>query len=179
MCVIDFFPTPTQQQQHEQQQQHHHDDGDEDALVAATTIQQQEAEEELERVKAALQATGQALSQNAQYICRQLKENPRVSGFALKVERERAGLVALLEAVAEELQATAGGFAGTLCSKVRSGGGCGWIIWDLEVCDADDRHLVRRRRRRRLRRSTSVACWRRSGTPRRRCSGWRAVRSVG
>lgn len=68
-----------------------------------------------------LQATGRALSQNAQYVCRQLKENPRVSGFAMKVERERQGLVRLLEAVIEELQARAGGFGETLCSKV-----CAW-----------------------------------------------------
>lgn len=74
--------------------------------------------QEIEKLKAELQATGQALSQNAQYICRQLKENPRVGGFALKVERERVGLLQLLESVAEELQACAGWFGDTLCGKV-------------------------------------------------------------
>lgn len=70
------------------------------------------------RLQADLHATEEALSQNAQYICQQLKENPQISGFTLKVEQERAGLLRLLEAMGEELQARAGGFAGTLCSKV-------------------------------------------------------------
>lgn len=73
--------------------------------------------QELERLKAELQEMGRALSQNAQYVCRQLKENPRVSGYALKVERERQGLVHLLEAVIQELHESAGGFGETLCSK--------------------------------------------------------------
>jgi hypothetical protein len=106
---------------HTQQQEGQEGEGaDDDETDPSPTPSQhhRKEEEELERLKGELQATGQALSQNAQYICRQLKENPRVSGFALKVERERAGLVALLEAVAEELQASAGRFGATLGSKV-------------------------------------------------------------
>lgn len=107
-----------------------------------------------------------------------------MSGFALKVEQERAGLLRLLEAVAEELQARAGGFAGTLCSKVGWGwrGRVGWTravlyrhgnliigIWSSSTC------VVCRWRPRPLRRSTWGACWRRSGRPPRRCSASRAV----
>lgn len=115
---------------------HDHDnDNDKDGGSTSSGDDPRVQQQEMARLQAELQATGEALSQNAQYICRQLKENPRVSGFALKVEQERAGLLRLLEAVAGELQARAGGFAGTLCSKVGGcAGGClGSILGEGDV----------------------------------------------
>lgn len=68
-----------------------------------------------------------------------------MSGFALKVEQERAGLLRLLEAVAEEVQARAGGFAGTLCSKVGGGGSCGMdegsVVWAWKS-DHQNMHII-------------------------------------